>query len=146
MTRLLELLQVLGVNHVAKLVLDADDQLDHIKGVKTMAAEFGIETNSCLSSRSEVVLGNRDDILLNLVVRLENESVLGRVNLGLPKVDLAGLLGLVAASNEGVVVQTEVLQVAHLLGGGHKSSAGHHHSAALSEGSESNAAQHFFFT
>ena len=36
----LELVEVLSINNVAELVLNLDDQLNHIKGVKTVLLEF----------------------------------------------------------------------------------------------------------
>ena len=143
---LLELLEVFSIDHVTKLILHANDQLDHIEGVETVCAELGVEANCCLSCGSKVVFSDGDDIPLNLVVRLQNKSVLGRVNLCLPEVDFTSLfvLCVISASDKCVIVQSKVLEVAHLLGGGHEGGGtAHKHGASLAKGSESDAAQHF---
>ena len=55
---LLELLQVFGVDRVSKLILNADDQLDGVKRVKTVVFEMRIKLKAGLHRRAEVVLSN----------------------------------------------------------------------------------------
>ena len=51
----LELVEVLSINNVAELVLNLDDQFNHIEGVKTVLLEFGFKGNLRLLGGAEVV-------------------------------------------------------------------------------------------
>jgi hypothetical protein len=151
-TRLLELLQVLRVNHVAELVLNADDQLDNVERVQAVVAEGRVERDRGLARRAEVILRDRDDILLDLVVGLQDESVLRRVDLSFPELEVAlsCLFTLGGAGNKSILVQTQLLEVAHALRGHEHSGLRprhHHHGRAvpLLHCSKSETAQHFYF-
>ena len=56
--RFLEFLEVLSVNHVAELILNADDQLNNIEGVESVSGEGGVKSNGRFLGRAEVVLGD----------------------------------------------------------------------------------------
>ena len=73
---LLEELQLLGVDKIAKLVLNLDNQLNHVKLIESVVAEVAIEGNAGLLGGSEVVLEDAQHILFNLVVGLEHKGVL----------------------------------------------------------------------
>ena len=114
-TRLLELLQVLGIDHVSEFIFDADDELDNVERVETVVREGGVEGNGGLARRAEVILRDGDDILLDLVICLEHKCVLGRIGVGLPQVNLTGLLvgARLGARHNRILVQTQLLHVAH---------------------------------
>ena len=139
MERLLELLEVLSIDHVAEFVLNANDELNDVERVETVISEGGIEGNAGLAGGAEVVLGDGHYVLLDLVVSLEDKGVLGGINLSLPELDGTGLLvSLISTDSEGVVVETKVLEVAHLLGlDEHGGSAHVHGSLKRSDRSES---------
>ena len=143
MERFLELLEVLGVNHVAKLILNADDKLDDIEGVETVGGEDGVQSNGGLLGRAEVILGDGDHVLLNLVVTLEDKGILGGINLGLPQLDCTDSWFFLSTGKKGVLIKTEFLEVGHSLGGEDHNWLAHHCATSLFEGSKSESGQHF---
>ena len=64
---LLEELEVLGVNKVAELVLNLDNELDGIKRVKTVVGKGTVEGKGSLARRAEVVSYDGEHVLLDLV-------------------------------------------------------------------------------
>ena len=55
-TGLLELLQILSVNHIPELVFDPDNEFDCVERVETMVNKLAIESNTRLFGCAEVVL------------------------------------------------------------------------------------------
>ena len=53
-----EELELLGINEVAKLVLNLDDQLNHVETVEAVIREVGVQGDRGLLGRSEIVLNN----------------------------------------------------------------------------------------
>jgi hypothetical protein len=90
--RFLELVEVLSINNVAELVLNLDDQLNHIEGVKTVLLEFGFKGNLCLLGGTEVVFHDTENILGNLIVVLEHKGILLCLSFLLPERDLYYIL------------------------------------------------------
>ena len=140
-TGLLELLEVLGINHVAKLVLNANHKLNNVEGVEAMGAELRVESDGGLASRAEVVLSDGHYILLNLVVALKHEGIVGSFSLTLPEINCTILLtAILGAKHKRIVVNAKILEVSHAL-----RSQQHSGSTHSSECCESESAQHFFF-
>ena len=111
-----------------------------------MSGEVGVQSNGCLLSRAEVVLGNRDHILFDLVVALENEGILGGVNLSLPKFNCTPSFRsilIVSADGKGLGVKTKILKVSHSLSSENHCWLAYHSATGLFEGSKSESGQHF---
>ena len=66
--RLLKLLQVLSINHVAELILNTNDEFNSIKRIEAVVCESGVKGDAGLLSGSEVVANNRKNVLLNLIL------------------------------------------------------------------------------
>ena len=104
----LELVQVLGVNHVAELVFNLDDELDDVEAVEAVLGELGVKGDLGLLGCAEVVLDDAENVLLDLVVVLEDQRVLLGLSSLLPEGHLAGfpvkgdLSGLLALEAEAV--------------------------------------------
>ena len=135
----LKFLQVLSINEVAELIFDANDQLNNIEGVKTVVSEGRVEGNRSFARGAEVILRDGNNVLLDLVVTLEDESVLGCIDLRLIKFHSSGTLRILSASDNGVMIETDILQVAHSLGWSeHGWGSAHEHGiASLLESSKS---------
>lgn len=86
---LCEFIQVLSINHIAKFIFYLDDKFNNVKAVKTVILEAALKGDLCLFGRAEVASDNAKDVLFNLVVVFENEGVLLRLGLILPKGNLA---------------------------------------------------------
>ena len=65
-----ELVEILGINNVTKLVLNLNDQLNHIKGIETVVLKLRVEGYLCLLCGAEIVLYDAEDILSDLIVVL----------------------------------------------------------------------------
>ena len=65
-----EFIEVFSINHVAKLVLDLDNQLDNVEGVETVVLEGCLEGDLGLLCGAEIVLYDAEDILSDLIVVL----------------------------------------------------------------------------
>ena len=87
---LLEQLELLSVNKIAKFILNLDDKLNNVKGIETVVAEVTLEGDGSLLGSSKVVLEDREDVLLDLVVALEHEGV---ILLGLDVLPHGNLIG-----------------------------------------------------
>ena len=122
----LELLQVFGINKVAKLILNTNNKLDDIEGVETVVLEVAFEVQFSLLGGAEVVTDDRKNVLINLVVGLENESVLLSLSLFLPKINGTGALDTFLFSDgDGFGIEAELVDVSSV-GSGHESSAESH--------------------
>ena len=119
--RFLEKFQLLSIDQVAKLVLNLNNELDHVQGVQTVVAEVAIEGDASLLGSSEVVLENAEDIFLDLVVALEHEGVLLLGLQVLPQGNLIGGLVLGWHEVDGRVEAKVALEASSL--GVHKGSA-----------------------
>ena len=104
-----------------------------------MIREVGVEGDGGLARGAEVILRDGDNVLLDLVVALEDESVLGCIDLRLIKFHSSGTLRILSTSDNGVMIETDILQVAHSLGWSeHGWGSAHEHGiASLLESSKS---------
>ena len=66
--RLLKLVQIFGVDQIAKLVLDADHKLNSVEGVKSVVAEQRVHGDRSLFSCTEIVAHNRKNVRLDFVL------------------------------------------------------------------------------
>ena len=87
---LFEQLELLSVNKIAKFILNLDDKLNNVEGIETVVAEVALEGDGSLLGSSKVVLEDRKDVLLDLVVALEHEGV---ILLGLDVLPHSNLIG-----------------------------------------------------
>ena len=110
--RFLEFLKVLGINHVAKLILNANDEFDCIKWVQSVACEKGVEVNTSFFGGSEVVANYRKHIFLNLILAWQHKGVLCVFDLSFPEVERVSLFGLSLHNGESIRVKTKVAVVA----------------------------------
>ena len=108
----LEFVEVLSINNVAELVLNLDDQLNHIEGVKTVLLEIGFKGNLRLLGGAEVVSHDAENVLGNLVVVLEHKGILLCLSFLFPERDLATLA---SDSDLGCVLKAEAVEE-HTLG------------------------------
>ena len=53
-----EELKLLGIDKVAELILNLDDQLDDVETVKSVIGEQRVNTNRCFLGCSEIVLND----------------------------------------------------------------------------------------
>eukprot|EP00352_Strombidinopsis_acuminata_P006377 CAMPEP_0176361058 /NCGR_PEP_ID=MMETSP0126-20121128/17472_1 /TAXON_ID=141414 ORGANISM="Strombidinopsis acuminatum, Strain SPMC142" /NCGR_SAMPLE_ID=MMETSP0126 /ASSEMBLY_ACC=CAM_ASM_000229 /LENGTH=149 /DNA_ID=CAMNT_0017716443 /DNA_START=130 /DNA_END=579 /DNA_ORIENTATION=+ len=122
----LKLLQVFSINKVTKLILNTNNKLDNIEGIKTMILKAAFEVQFSLLSGAEVVTHDRKNVLIDFVVGLKNESVLLSFNLFLPKINGTGtLVTFLLSDGNRVRVKTELVNVSSV-GSGQESSAESH--------------------
>ena len=87
-----KLAQVLGIDHIAQLVLDLDHELDRVQLIHTMVQQHRVQGQRCLLCASEVVPDDGENVLLDLLRVFEYKCVfLVLLNL-LPEVDLVHVL------------------------------------------------------
>ena len=65
-----EELQLFSVDQVAQFIFDLNDQLDDVEAVQSVVFELGVQGDRCLLGGPEVTLDQREDIVFNLIVRL----------------------------------------------------------------------------
>ena len=69
-------LQFFSIDQVAKLILDLDNQLNSIETIKTVVSKIAIEGNASLLSGSKVILDHGEDVLFDLIIRLQDKGIL----------------------------------------------------------------------
>ena len=85
---LCEFIQVLSIDHVAKLIFYLDDKFNNVKAVKTVILEAALKGNLSLLGSAEISSDDAKYILFNLIVVLKNEGVLLGLGLILPEGNL----------------------------------------------------------
>ena len=68
-------LQFFSIDQVAKLILDLNDQLNSVKTVETVVSEIAIEGDASLLSGSKVILDHGEDVLFDLIIRLQDKGI-----------------------------------------------------------------------
>jgi hypothetical protein len=111
MARLLELVEVLSIDQVAKLILNANHKLNSVERVKTVVSEKRVHGDRCLFGGTEIVAHNRKNIGFDLVLAGKHKGVGLRVNLLLPEGHGSGGLALVHTHLDRVGVETNIGEV-----------------------------------
>lgn len=78
---LLELLEVLSIDNVAKFILDLDDQFNQVQAVQAVFLKRGFKAKLCLLGCAEIVSADAEHVLFNLISVLKSEC--GLLSLGL---------------------------------------------------------------
>ena len=63
-----EFIEVFSINHVAKLVLNLDNEFDDIEAVQTVVFEAALKGNLSLLGCAEISTNDAKHVLLNLIV------------------------------------------------------------------------------
>ena len=111
MARLLELVEVLSIDKVAKLILNADHKLNSVERVKTVVSEKRVHSDGCLFGGTEIVAHNRKNIGFDLILAGEYKGVSLRGNLLLPEGHGSGGLTLVHTHLNRVGVKANISEV-----------------------------------
>lgn len=112
---LLELLEVLSIDNVAKLILDLDDQFNQVQAVQTVILKSWFETELCLLGCAEIASADAKHVLFNLISILKSKSGLLSLGLVLPQWDFTSLK-LLWGSKIGWIVQTKLVNEVSLWG------------------------------
>ena len=147
MARLLEFLQILSIDQVTELILNADNKFDRIERVKTVVWEGGVKSDRCLARSSKVVLDYGDNVLFNLVVTLQNESLFLRVNLLFPQFEVGVFAGLIPDGNR-FGIETQIFDESAALHASESEGSSHGGLGAhewVSEASQHTGLIHCFF-
>mgnify|MGYP003340187832 CR=1 FL=1 len=57
-TRLFEFFKVLSIDNISELILNSNNELNCIKGIKAVVGEFAIESHTCLFGCAEVIFNH----------------------------------------------------------------------------------------